>query len=200
MNFQPHRGMATTYAEGAARLKALREQIAEARREMRKIQESTPAEPVKDYVLAGKDGEVQLSELFGEKDELFVIHNMGTTCTSCTMWADGFNGVYQHLADRAAFVVSSPDAPDVQQKFAESRGWRFPMVSHAGTTFAADMGYLGENRRPRPGVSVFRRQDGEVVRIADTKFEIGDDFCPVWHMFDLLPDGAADWRPKFHYG
>lgn len=200
MNFQPQGLRETTYAEGAKRLKALREQIAETRREMRKIQESTPPEPVRDYVLAGKDGEVRLSELFGEKGELFVIHNMGTTCPSCTMWADGFNGVYQHLADRAAFVVSSPDAPDVQQKFAKGRGWRFPMVSHAGTTFAADMGYLSESGRPMPGVSVFKLKGGQIVRVADASFDNGDDFCPVWHMLDLLPEGAGEWRPRFRYG
>jgi hypothetical protein len=37
--------------------------------------------------------------------------------------------------------VSSPDPPDVQQKFAASRGWVFPMVSHMGSSFAEDMGY-----------------------------------------------------------
>jgi len=199
MNFQPHRRMATTYAESAERLRALREQIAETRREMRRVREGIQPEPVKDYVLAGKDDAVRLSELFGGKDDLFVIHNMGTTCPSCTLWADGFNGVYAHLADRAAFVVSSPDAPDVQQKFAKSRGWRFPMVSHEGTTFAADMGYLSESGRPMPGVSVFKHKDGKIVRVADATFDTGDDFCPVWHMLDLLPGGGGDWHPKFRY-
>jgi hypothetical protein len=28
----------------------------------------------------------------------------------------------------------------------------------------------------------------------------GDDFCTVWHRFDLLPEGADDWAPKFTYG
>jgi peroxiredoxin len=39
-------------------------------------------------------------------------------------------GIYNHLADRAAVVVVSPDPPEVQQRFAQSRGWKFPMVSH----------------------------------------------------------------------
>ena len=61
------------------------------------------------------------------------------------MWADGFNGVYEHLASRAAFVVASPNPVETQKQFAASRGWRFPMVSYEGSPFAEDMGY----RRPR---------------------------------------------------
>ncbi len=200
MNYQPPRGgTAPTYAQGAERLDALRKRIDETRREMRKVQQAIEPEPVEDYVFATKGGEVRLSELFGAKDDLFVIHNMGTTCPSCTLWADGFNGVYAHLADRAAFVVSSPDQPDVQQKFAESRGWRFPMVSHAGTRFARDMGYLNDEGTCMPGVSVFKRKNGGIVRVSDAGFEMGDDFCAFWHLMDLLPEGLGGWRPKFRY-
>jgi predicted dithiol-disulfide oxidoreductase (DUF899 family) len=61
------------------------------------------------------------------------------------MWADGYNGIHHHIATRAAFVVSSPEPPEVQRKFAASRGWKFPMISHAGSTFAADMGFRTSN-------------------------------------------------------
>jgi DNA-binding transcriptional ArsR family regulator len=30
-------------------------------------------------------------------------------------------------------------------------------------------------------------------------FSPGDDFCTVWHLFDLLPGGAGDWFPKIQY-
>jgi hypothetical protein len=87
---------------------------------------------------------------------------------------------------RAAFVVSTPDAPVVQQKFAASRGWMFPMVSHAGNTFAQDMGYRTATRL-HPGMSVFKRKDGRILRVSDVAWSPGDDFCTIWHMFDLLP-------------
>jgi predicted dithiol-disulfide oxidoreductase (DUF899 family) len=115
------------------------------------------------------------------------------------MWADGFNGIYDHIANRAAFVVSSPDAPAVQKSFAAARGWRFPMVSHEGTTFAADMGYRSEDVGWLPGISVFHRDETRIFRVADSRFSPGDDFCPLWHIFDLLPGGAGDWQPK-RYG
>jgi len=114
------------------------------------------------------------------------------------MWADGFNGVFEHLRDRAAFVVSSPDTPERQHSFAAGRGWKFPMVSDQGTTFAEDMGYR-PNGRAMPGVSVFKRKGDKIMRVADTAFAHGDDFCSVWHLFDLIPEGVAGWQPKFGY-
>ena len=81
---------------------------------------------------------------------------------------------------------------------AAERGWRFPMVSHQGTTFAADLGYSRDGR-PLPGASVLRRDGDRIVRVADTGFSPGDDFCTVWHFLDLLPEGAAGWRPKHAY-
>lgn len=87
----------------------------------------------------------------------------------------------------------------MQKKFAAARGWRFPMVSHQGTSFAGDMGYRAESGGWRPGISVFKRKAGQVLRVADTGFDAGDDFCPVWHILDLLPEGRAAWMPKFKY-
>jgi predicted dithiol-disulfide oxidoreductase (DUF899 family) len=128
---------------------------------MREAQASSEPEEVKDYEFAVPGGTTRLSALFGDKDTLFVVHNMGMSCAYCTLWADGFNGVYDHVRNRAAFVVSSPDEPAKQREFAGSRHWKFPMVSHQGTTFAADMGYRRDNGFP-PGVSVFKREGGKL--------------------------------------
>ena len=111
------------YVASSKRMQAYRQEIADIRKKMREtLAESEPQE-VQDYVLSNINGPVRLSELFGKHDDLIVTHNMGTRCPACTMWADGYTGVYQHVANRAAFVISSPDAPDVQKKFAEGRGW-----------------------------------------------------------------------------
>jgi predicted dithiol-disulfide oxidoreductase (DUF899 family) len=187
------------YREGSARLAEYRRKIAEIRAKMREALDATEPEEVADYVFTNPKGTVRLSELFGDKTDLIVIHNMGSSCPNCTLWADGFNGIYDHLRNRAAVVVSSPDRPEVQKKFAESRGWRFPMVGHHGTTFAADMGYRSEDGGWLPGISVFRRERGRILRVSDTGFSPGDDFCALWHIFDLLPGGAADWQPKYRY-
>src|SRR5262245_2680925 len=126
-----------SYKQTAKQLADYREQIAELRRKMRETQESVEPEEVKDYAFKrAEGGPVRRSELFGAKADLFVIHNMGQSCPYCTLWADGFNGAYPHLGNRAAFALSSPDAPEKQRQFADSRGWKFPLVSHEGTTFA----------------------------------------------------------------
>jgi predicted dithiol-disulfide oxidoreductase (DUF899 family) len=188
----------TAYAESIAQIEGYRRKIEALHKEMREVQAVIEPQPVADYAFTGQDGPVSLSDLFGDKDDLFVIHNMGTGCAYCTMWADGFNGVYDHMADRAAFVVSSPNSPEVQKDFAAGRGWRFPMVSHAGGSFAEDMGYKTD-KGWWPGVSVFKKTDAGIVRVSNGQLGPGDDFCSVWHFLDMLPEGSAGWGPKFSY-
>lgn len=187
------------YADGSAKISEYRRQIAAIRQKMRETQLAVEPQQVDDYEFRTTEGSIRLSQLFGKHEDVIFIHNMGTSCPSCTMWADGYNGIHHHVASRAAFVVSSPDTPDVQRKFAASRGWTFPMVSHFGTTFAADMGYTSSKGGWLPGISVFQRQGNRIVRVSDARFSPGDDFCAVWHMFDMLPDGAGDWSPKKQY-
>ena len=102
-----------SYKSTTDKLNDYRRQIGELRDKMRAAQAAIEPEAVKNYEFRGANGAaVKLSELFGEKDTLFVIHNMGASCRYCTLWADGFNGVFDHLRSRAAFVVSSPDVPE----------------------------------------------------------------------------------------
>ncbi len=180
------------------------EELEAAKRKLVRLRRKLPPESVRDYELKNAYGAVRLSEMFGDKDDLILIHNMGTGCSNCTMWADEFNGVYQHLQSRAAFVVVSPDGPEVQEVFAKKRGWRFPIYSAEGTTFVEDMGFRWEEEPflsgYQPGVSAFRKNaDGSIVRVAKDSFGPGDLYCGVWHLFDLLPDGAAGWDPLFEY-
>ena len=181
------------YADVNGKLADYRRQIGAIREKMRETLATVEPQPVKDYEFADADRTVRLSELFGDHDDLIVIHNMGVACAYCTMWADGYNGIHQHVVTRAGFAVTSPDRPAVQKKFAESRGWKFPMVSHAGSTFAADMGYVSAGGGWMPGVSVFRREGDAIVRVSDTGFSPGDDFCSLWHFFDMLPGGVGEW-------
>ena len=104
------------YSAGMGRIAGYRQEIAELRKKMRAAQAEIEPQEVQDYVFSSLDGPRKLSELFGAKDDLILIHNMGRRCSYCTMWADGFNGVYHHLADRASFVVTSPDPPAVQKE------------------------------------------------------------------------------------
>lgn len=187
----------TQLIEAMADLDKAKERLTALRRRM-------PAEPVSDYEFAGAEGSVMLSAMFGDKSDLIVIHNMGAGCPYCTMWADGFNGVLQHIESRAALVVVSPDAPEVQQRLASKRGWRFQMYSAQGTTFIEDMGFGSEEEHydshAMPGVSAFHKNpDGSIAGVARDFFGPGDLYCGVWHLFDLLQGGPGDWEPQFQY-
>jgi predicted dithiol-disulfide oxidoreductase (DUF899 family) len=157
------------------------------------------SEKVTDYEFVDYVGQkTKLSQLFGSKKDLILVHNMGNRCPYCTMWADGFNGLLPHLEDRTSFVVTSPDEPQIQKKFSDSRGWKFKMVSTSGTSFAKDMGFEKDGL-PQPGVSVFFQAADGIIRVGRDNFGPGDKYCPTFPLFDLLKDGTNDWQAKFNY-
>ena len=87
-------------------IETLEREIEERRQELSGLRQSAPRLVVDDYELASAGGaSVRLSELFGGHRDLIVIHNMGSACSYCTLWADGFNGIYEHARQRAGFVV-----------------------------------------------------------------------------------------------
>lgn len=174
-------------------LKTLKKRVAELRR-------LSADETVENYPFQTPAGTRDLSSLFGDKDDLILIHNMGKQCALCTLWADGLNGVLPHLQNRAAFALASPDDPKTQQEFAAGRGWDFTIVSTKGSSFTNDMGYESETGGQLPGVSTFRKDaSGKITRVGTAPFGPGDEFCGVWHLLDLLHDGANGWGPKFSY-
>jgi predicted dithiol-disulfide oxidoreductase (DUF899 family) len=58
------------------------------------------------------------------------------------------------------------------------------------------MGYVGEDGGCLPGVSVLQRRETGIVRVSNAGFRAFDDFCTLWHLFDLLPEGPDGWRPR----
>ena len=200
--YQGIRDMTMSQPESIIReLHAAYDELQAIRRKMADLNKQLCGETVKEYTLKDRDNKpVTLPSLFGDKDDLIIVHNMGRKCVYCTLWADGFNGVWQHLADRAAFAVVSYDDPATMKEFAASRDWRFQILSNDGTSFALDMGFADSSGNPHPGMSTFHREsDGTITRVARAPFGPGDDFCAVWHMFDLLQDGVKGWEPKYTY-
>ncbi|MFO0831880.1 MAG: DUF899 family protein [Phycisphaerales bacterium] len=183
----------------------LERDVLDAKKRLAEAIRSLPPEPIGEYTLrhAPSGAGVQLSALFAGGRDLLVVHNMGRRCPYCTLWADGFASMYKHVANRCAMVLTTPDDPAVAGAFASARGWTFPVFSHAGTTFAQDLGYKGQDSTYgpfHPGISALWKDDtGAVFRTGTRPFGPGDDFCTVWPMFELLKGGAGDWAPRFHY-
>jgi predicted dithiol-disulfide oxidoreductase (DUF899 family) len=183
------------------RIEKLEKEIRKAKQQLVALRRRQPKRLVTDFTFktwAGKN--VTLSSLFDDRNELIVIHNMGKGCPYCTLWADGFNGIFKHMENRVPFVVISPDDYKAQRAFARGRKWQFRMFSSHGTSFFLDMGFATPENRPWPGVSIFvRDKKGKIYQTAHTYFGPGDDFCSVWPLLDILPKGAAGWEPKFKY-
>jgi predicted dithiol-disulfide oxidoreductase (DUF899 family) len=173
----------------------LQQEIASLSQRYRELIEQRPDEPVENHVFQTPDGEVTLLDLFGDRDDLIVVHNMGQGCSYCTMWADAYNGSLHNILDRTAFVVVSDDAPDVQSEVARIRGWKFRMASDPQRTFSAAMNFERDGM-VYPGYSAFHRDGDSIVRTGWDVFGPGDRYCAVWPMFDALKDGANDWDPK----
>ncbi|MHA1443868.1 MAG: DUF899 family protein [Candidatus Hodarchaeales archaeon] len=152
---------------------------------------------VQEYTFEFIDGTITLSELFHDKEDLIVIHNMGKHCAYCTMWADGFNGVLPHIQDRTSFVVISPNSPVIQKEFSDSRGWKFSMVSAQSSTFIKDMGFELEDGKYMPGVSFFHKDNkGKIIRTGKDFFGPGDVYSSPWQLFKFLKRGINNWSPK----
>nr|WP_010199516.1 DUF899 family protein [Bacillus sp. m3-13] len=178
-------------------IQQLEKEILDKKKQLAEMKRNIEKEKVDNYIFSSFQNEkVSLSELFEDKDELFVVHNMGKNCSYCTMWADGFNSVFHHIRRKTAFVVSTPDEPEVQENYVAERRWNFPVVSTKGTSFKEDMGFV-VNEGFYPGVTVFSKDDnGVIYRHASSFFGPGDDFCSVWPLFDLLPSGYEDYKPS----
>jgi predicted dithiol-disulfide oxidoreductase (DUF899 family) len=178
----------------------LEQEIQQKKKELAALRQNETPFPIKDYELTDWSGKtVKLSALFGAQKELLVISNMGKSCRYCTLWADGFIVLTPHLKNRSAFLVVSPDPVEVQKEFATSRGWNFPMVSDKESDFRYDLCFRDE-KNVHPGAMVFTIDEkGQIYLFSRSYFGPGDNFCVLWDLMDLMPEGYNKWEPKYQY-
>jgi predicted dithiol-disulfide oxidoreductase (DUF899 family) len=197
----------------------LREELSRQRREL-------PWERVeKHYVFQGPDGPRTLSELFAGKSQLIVYHFMFAPeddegCPHCSFWADNFDGIPIHLAQRDVSFVAISRAPlEKLQRFERRMGWSFPWYSSSGTDFNYDfnVSFTPEqlareedyyNYKPhnaglldREGISVFYRDAGGDIFHTYSAFARGiDPVNGAYQFLDLTPKGrdeAGHDNPQF---
>ena len=153
---------------------------------------------VPNYPFASLGGETSLLDLFGDRDTLLVIHNMGQGCRYCTLWADGFNGFLPHLEAAMSVVLVSKDDPETQRRFANSRGWRFRLASHGGGNYIKEQTCM-EGADNMPGAVVYEREGETIYRKNACVFGPGDQFCSLWDLLALAGLGEGEWTPQFSY-
>jgi predicted dithiol-disulfide oxidoreductase (DUF899 family) len=179
----------------SSEIQALEEEIFTLTQKLTKLRRDfAGTEGIPNYEFDTLTGKVDLLSLFAGKDTLFAIHNMGQGCRYCTLWADGLNGFLPHLEDRFSVVLLSKDPPEVQQRFAHSRGWRYRMASHGGGAYITEQGETSE-----PGIVCYQRKGDTIVRRNEAAFGPGDAFCAIWPILSLAGLGDDDWTPHYSY-
>ena len=157
----------------------------------------------------GARHEVQLSELFENPSlPLIALHFMygesGSVCPMCAMWADGYNALIQHLKQRCNFVVLIAGDPERFADVAKARGWtQLRIVSAGESSIKRDLGVEDADGGQSPGVSVYSKTaNGTLIHhysqsaiVTPVEYRGMDLLSPVWHFFDLLPEGRGDWMP-----
>lgn len=170
----------------------------------------------KDYAFAGPAGRLSLGDLFGGRSQLAVYHFMlgpdwNEGCKSCSFWADNFNGIDVHLAQRDLALVAVSRAPLAKiDAFKRRMGWTFRWVSSFGSDFNRDFGvsFTPEELRGEveynyarqtfpadeaPGMSLFARDpDGTVFHTYSCYARGLDMLNGAYHILDLAPKGRDE--------
>ena len=182
----------------AERILELERKIGEMQAELNGLQKGQPGVLVPNYRFETLNGSTTLRELFGDQEKLLAIHNMGQGCRYCTLWADGFNGLLEHLESAMAVVLLSKDSPYVQRQFANSRGWRFRLASHGGGQYMKEQSVFegGDNY---PGSVFYERNGEELLRKNSAAFGPGDLYCSMWPLLGLAGLGDENWTPQYSY-
>lgn len=195
--------METAHPNSSKEIQRLTNEISAKKAELVQLIAQIENQEIQDYIFLGSEEEtILLSELFGDKEELIVVFYMGYQCKYCTLWADGYNGLHEHLNDRAAFAVVSHETPLFQKELRQERKWHFPMYSRMNNSFAEDLGFTNkdEENRPLPGIASFLKKEGEIYLHHQTYFGPGDNFCIQWDILNILPKGLNNWSPDYYYG
>ena len=198
----------------------LRDQLNQERRAL-------PWEKVeKQYRFDSSGKQETLAELFDGRGQLIVWHFMfgpdwQEGCSHCSFWADGWNGVLEHLKHRDTTMIAISRAPLSKiEPFKRRMGWSFKWVSSANTDFnfdyQASVGpaelqarkVLYNYREMEPfsdqmhGCSTFYKdQRGEVFHTYST-YARGVDMLNVAYQFlDLTAKGRdEDWSQEHSSG
>ncbi len=179
-------------------IQAVEQQIFELNMKLVELRKLGSNIEVPNYTFRTQCGDTTLLELFGDQDTLLVIHNMGQGCRYCTLWADGFNGFVPHLESVMSLVLVSKDPPDVQRRFANSRGWRFRLASHGGGDYISEQSVQQEQDNT-PGAVVYQRQGDKISRKNTCIFGPGDLYCSMWSLLGLAGLSTEQWTPQYSY-
>ncbi|MFC5291176.1 DUF899 family protein [Actinokineospora guangxiensis] len=174
------------------------DRVAAARRRM-------PMVEVPDYAFTGPDGEVRLSELFGDKYLLLVQNVMfgpdwEEGCPSCTWAVDNLPADMRRLTEEGIAFAMVSQAPSAKlEAWRAERGWDHRWVSSGDTTYHHDWGWTRTDDAGEeywmPGYSYYLRKDGKPYLTYMTTRRGTEAILPVAHIMDRSVYGRQqDWE------
>lgn len=111
----------------------------------------------KEYRFDTDEGGASLADLFKGRSQLLVYHFMfgpdyTAGCPSCSAIADGFNGIFAHLAhhDVMLWAISRAPLPKLQA-YKQRMGWTFPWASSFPSDFNSDFHVTFTEKQQRDG-------------------------------------------------
>lgn len=129
-----------------------------------------PMVEVENYTFTGPDGDVALSELFGEHYLLLVQHFMfgpawDEGCPSCTYAVDNLPANMARMDEEGiAFALISQAPSEKLESWRKQHGWGHSWVSSGATTYHYDWGWTQRDdageEGPIPGYSYYLLKDG----------------------------------------
>jgi predicted dithiol-disulfide oxidoreductase (DUF899 family) len=111
----------------------------------------------KKYRFETDEGSASLADLFRGRSQLLVYHFMfgpdyTAGCPSCSAIADGFNGVFVHLANHDVTLAAVSRAPLAKlQAYKRRLGWTFPWASSLESDFNLDFNVRVTEEQQREG-------------------------------------------------
>ena len=167
----PEHNVVTREEWRAARLKLLEaeKQLTRQSDEVARMRQNLPWVKVdKEYMFETDDGKVPFTDLFKGRSQLLVYHFMfgpdyTAGCPHCSAIADGFNGIWPHLANHDVMLWAISRAPfEKLNAFRQQMCWTFPWASSFGSDFNYDFNVSFSEEQQRSGKVEYNYRKGNI--------------------------------------
>ena len=179
----------------------LRDELSQQRRAL-------PWEKVdKQYVFDGPKGKETLAELFASRSQLVVYHFMFDPeweegCSTCSFWADTFNGSSVHLKHRDTTFVAISRAPLAKIEPSKQRmGWSFKWLSSGASEFNFDysVSFTPEEAHTRTAFYNYARTDLDTLDREGISVFSKDESGAVFHTYSCYARGIDMMNATYQY-
>ena len=169
----------------------------------------------KAYIFDTENGSKSLSDLFEDKSQLIIYHFMfgpdwgSEGCKSCSLWADQYDPIIQHINRRDVTMLAVSRGPLSKiLPFKAKMGWSFDWVSSEKSSFNFDFNVTmhaekesSYNYKPvntqkeseMPGISVFyKNEKGTIFHTYSCFARELETFNTAYRYLDIVPKGRDE--------